>query len=150
MTFLSAGKESYNNAFEKRQTYPILSSLAFMPSISSNDKILVTGANGYVALWIIKASLEKGYSIRAAVRAESKGDHLKELFKDHGSKLELAIVPDMTMASSAAHEVLNAHYPPSDLISQDGAWDEAVKGVHAVVHTATPVDFSHPNPNPES
>jgi uncharacterized protein YbjT (DUF2867 family) len=67
-----------------------------MPSISSNDKILVTGANGYVALWIIKTSLKKGYSVRAAIRAESKGDHLKELFKDYASKLDLAIVPDMT------------------------------------------------------
>jgi uncharacterized protein YbjT (DUF2867 family) len=67
-----------------------------MPSISSNDKILVTGANGYVALWVVKTSLEEGYSVRAAVRAESKGTHLREFFKDYGNKLELVIVPDIT------------------------------------------------------
>ncbi|KAH6877039.1 D-lactaldehyde dehydrogenase [Coprinopsis sp. MPI-PUGE-AT-0042] len=100
-----------------------------MPPISPNDKILVTGANGYIALWVIKTSLEKGYSVRAAIRAESKGERMKELFKDYGSKLELTLVPDMT---------------------KDGAWDEAVKGVQAVVHTATPVDFSNPNPKPET
>ena len=70
-----------------------------MPTVSANDKVLVTGANGYVALWIIKTLLERGYSVRAAVRSESKGSHLKELFKDYGNKLELAIVPDMTKVS---------------------------------------------------
>lgn len=94
----SAGGEGIitPKAIVQGYTYRIPSSITSMPSISSNDKILVTGANGYVALWIIKTSLEKGYSVRAAVRAERKGSHLKELLKDYGSKLELFIVPDMT------------------------------------------------------
>ena len=70
-----------------------------MPTVSPNSKVLVTGANGFVALWIIKTLLERGYSVRAAVRAESKGGHIKELFKDYGNKLELVIVPDMTSVS---------------------------------------------------
>ncbi|KAH6890891.1 hypothetical protein BKA70DRAFT_1234296 [Coprinopsis sp. MPI-PUGE-AT-0042] len=45
-----------------------------MPTISSTDKVLVTGANGYIGLWIVKTLLERGNPI----------------------KLELAIVPDIT------------------------------------------------------
>jgi uncharacterized protein YbjT (DUF2867 family) len=67
-----------------------------MSVISSSDKVLVTGANGYLALWIVKILLERGNSVRAAVRSESKGRHLQELFKSYGDKLELVAVPDMT------------------------------------------------------
>ncbi|KAH6890869.1 D-lactaldehyde dehydrogenase [Coprinopsis sp. MPI-PUGE-AT-0042] len=98
-----------------------------MPTISSSDKVLVTGANGYIALWIIKLLLERGNSVRAAVRSESKGRHLLELFKSYGNKIELAIVPDMT---------------------KDGAWDEAIQGVQAVEHTATPISLENQKPNP--
>ncbi|KAH6883769.1 D-lactaldehyde dehydrogenase [Coprinopsis sp. MPI-PUGE-AT-0042] len=99
-----------------------------MPTISPTDKILVTGANGYVALWITKVLLERGNSVRAAVRSEAKSRHLRGLFKSYGDKLEVAIVPDMT---------------------KDGAWDEAVNGVQAIQHTAFPVGVSELNPNPE-
>ena len=70
-----------------------------MPTISPNAKVLVTGANSFIAIWIIKTLLERGYSVRGAVRTESKGNHLKELFKDYGNKLELVVVPDMTAVS---------------------------------------------------
>ncbi|KAH6890915.1 D-lactaldehyde dehydrogenase [Coprinopsis sp. MPI-PUGE-AT-0042] len=99
-----------------------------MPTVSPSDKVLVTGANGYVALWIVKVLLERGNSVRAAVRSESKGRHLRELFKSYGDKLEIVAVPDMT---------------------KSGAWDEAVQGVQAIEHTATPVSVSNPNPKPE-
>ncbi|KAH6883767.1 D-lactaldehyde dehydrogenase [Coprinopsis sp. MPI-PUGE-AT-0042] len=100
-----------------------------MPTISSTDKVLVTGANGYIGLWIVKTLLERGNPVRAAVRSEAKGNHLKELFKSYGDQLELAIVPDIT---------------------KEGAFDNAVNGVQAIVHTATVVDFSNPKPKPET
>ncbi|KAH6915999.1 D-lactaldehyde dehydrogenase [Coprinopsis sp. MPI-PUGE-AT-0042] len=100
-----------------------------MPTISSTDKVLVTGANGYIALWIVRTLLERGNSVRASVRSESKGQLLQDLFKSYGTRLEIAIVPDMT---------------------KEGAWDEAVKGVQGIAHTATPADFfSAPNPQPQ-
>ncbi|KAH6907385.1 hypothetical protein BKA70DRAFT_1563288 [Coprinopsis sp. MPI-PUGE-AT-0042] len=99
-----------------------------MPTISPSDKVLVTGANGYVALWITKVLLERGNSVRAAVRSQNKAQHLQELFKPYGDKLEIFVVPDMT---------------------KDGAWDDAVKGVQAIQHTASPVSHSESNPNPE-
>ena len=76
-----------------------------MPTISSSDKVLVTGANGYIALWIVQTLLQRGNSVRAAVRSESKGRHLQELFKSYGNKLETVVVPDMTKVSPDGHSI---------------------------------------------
>lgn len=68
-----------------------------MPAVQSGDtKVLVTGANGFVAIWIVRTLLEKGYSVRGAVRSTEKGLHLVESFKKYGDKFELTIVPDIT------------------------------------------------------
>ena len=66
-----------------------------MPSISAG-KVLVTGANGYIAVWIVKFLLEAGFSVRGTVRSESKAGHLRELFKSSGDKFEVVIVEDIT------------------------------------------------------
>jgi len=96
-----------------------------MPAITSG-KVLVTGANGYIAVWIVKNLLEKGFSVRGTVRSEDKGAHLKELFKSYGEKFEVVVVEDIT---------------------KDGAFDEAVKGVDAVEHTASPFHFHATDPD---
>ncbi|KAG6861785.1 hypothetical protein C0995_012289 [Termitomyces sp. Mi166 len=88
-----------------------------MHTISSGDKVLVSGANGFVAMWIVRKLLEKGYAVRGTVRSAEKGKYLEEYFKAYGDKFEITIVEDIT---------------------KDGAFDEAVKGVHAIVHTASP------------
>lgn len=66
-----------------------------MPAVTSG-KVLVSGANGYIAVWIVKFLLEQGFSVRGTVRSEAKTKHLKELFKSYGDKLELVIVEDIT------------------------------------------------------
>ena len=66
-----------------------------MPGVLSG-KILVTGANGFVGAWIVKAFRDAGFAVRAVVRDESKTVHLKKVFAEHGDKLEFALVPDMT------------------------------------------------------
>lgn len=66
-----------------------------MPAITSG-KVLVSGANGYIAVWIVKFLLAQGFSVRGTVRSEAKTKHLKELFKSYGDKLELVIVEDIT------------------------------------------------------
>ncbi|EIW55909.1 NAD-P-binding protein [Trametes versicolor FP-101664 SS1] len=95
-----------------------------MPAISSG-KVLVTGANGFIAVWTVKALLEAGFSVRGAVRSPSKAEHLKTIFSSYGDKLEFAFVPDMV---------------------QDGAFDEAAVGVDAIVHTASPVHLTADDP----
>ncbi|KAJ7749708.1 D-lactaldehyde dehydrogenase [Mycena metata] len=95
-----------------------------MPTISSG-KVLVSGANGYVAVWVVRTLLEEGYSVRGAVRSTEKGTHLTQLFASYGDKFELVIVPDIT---------------------KEGAFDEAVKGIDAIEHTASPYHFQADDP----
>lgn len=70
-----------------------------MPAVTSG-KVLVTGANGFVAVWVVKKLLEQGFSVRGTVRSEEKGKHLKETFASYGDKLELVIVKDITQVST--------------------------------------------------
>ena len=66
-----------------------------MPAITSG-KVLVTGANGFIAVWVVQALLKKGFAVRGTVRSEDKAVHLRETFKECGSKLEVIIVEDIT------------------------------------------------------
>ncbi|KJA15511.1 hypothetical protein HYPSUDRAFT_172463 [Hypholoma sublateritium FD-334 SS-4] len=93
-----------------------------MPAlIPSPDKvILVTGANGYIAMWIVKVLLEKGFSVRGAVRSQQKAELLSDYFADkmYGDRVKWVIVPNIQTAD---------------------AFDEAVKGVDGIIHTASPL-----------
>ena len=70
-----------------------------MTAVKAPAKVLVTGATGYIAVWIIKFLLERGYSVRGTVRSESKGLHLKKQFASYGDKLELVNVADIAQVS---------------------------------------------------
>lgn len=67
-----------------------------MPALKAPAKVLVSGANGFVAIWVVRTLLENGYAVRGTVRSESKGGHLKDIFKEYGDKLELIVVSDIT------------------------------------------------------
>ncbi|KAL5504579.1 hypothetical protein ACEPAH_7240 [Sanghuangporus vaninii] len=99
-----------------------------MPAISTPAKVLVTGANGFIAAWVVRTLLENGFSVRGTVREESKSTFLRNLLKDDVERgtLEFVVVPNMT---------------------NTGAFDNAVKGVNAIVHPASPVHFRADDPN---
>ena len=67
-----------------------------MPTIAPGNKVLVTGANGFLAVHIIVILLKKGYAVRGVVRSLDKGEYLKKLFAGYGDKFELAVVEDIT------------------------------------------------------
>ena len=94
-----------------------------MPSVSAPAKVLVTGANGFIGAWVAQDLLKRGYSVRGTVRSEAKGEHLLKLFKNFvdTGKFELVTVSDFTAP---------------------GAFNEAVKGVDAIEHTASPFHFN--------
>lgn len=79
--------------------------------------ILVTGATSFVATPVIQLFLNAGYQVRGQVRNESSGQKVHKVFPNAGSALSTVIVPDITVA---------------------GAFDEAVKDVVGVIHTASP------------
>ena len=72
-----------------------------MPALTStNSKVLVTGANGYIGAWVVKILLDRGYSVRAVVRNSAKAEVLRGLFTHvESGKLEFAYVPDLVEVS---------------------------------------------------
>jgi len=52
-----------------------------MPAIQPPSKVLVTGANGYIGLWVVRVLLQRGYSVRGTVRTAQKGEALAELLQ---------------------------------------------------------------------
>ena len=65
----------------------------------ASHRILITGANGFIALHILSLLLASPskHSIRAVARSQSKVDDVKAIFPDaSASQLDFAIVPDMT------------------------------------------------------
>jgi hypothetical protein len=97
-----------------------------MVAIAPPAKVLVTGANGYLAVWVVKKYLEEGYSVRGTVRSLIKSAFLVDKFSSYGDRFELVVVEDIT---------------------KDGAFDEAVKGVDVIAHTASPFNFKTANPD---
>ncbi|KAK9364860.1 hypothetical protein V1509DRAFT_634943 [Lipomyces kononenkoae] len=85
---------------------------------------LLTGASGFIAGHVLKMLLDKGYTVKATVRSQSKADYLKSLYPSD-AKLSFAIVED---------------------IAAPKAFDEAVKGVDVIVHTASPFHFRVTDP----
>ncbi|THU93557.1 D-lactaldehyde dehydrogenase [Dendrothele bispora CBS 962.96] len=99
-----------------------------MPALQNPTRstILVTGSNGFLATWIVNNLLKAGYNVRASVRSMDRGKHLTQLFKGgFGDKLEI--------------------FPTGDM-AQAGAFDEAVKGVDAIIHTAAEVNLNAVEP----
>lgn len=88
----------------------------------------MTGGSGFIGSWILKELLERGFNVRAAVRSGSKEAYLKNLFKDHLETLEFVIVEDITTP---------------------GAFDETVKGVTGIIHSASPLSGPDPTIEPD-
>ena len=91
----------------------------------AGEQILVTGATGHLGYRALVIALEAGYQVRAAVRSQAKAETIItapsiKAFAP-GSKLEFVIVPD---------------------ILADNAYDDAVKGVEAILHIASPLAIS--------
>ena len=74
-----------------------------MPSVSKGSKVLVSGANGYIAMWVVRTLLERGFTVRGTVRTEDKGKFMIEYFKSLGygdDKFEVVIVDDIVKVGS--------------------------------------------------
>ncbi|XP_042061760.1 phenylacetaldehyde reductase-like [Salvia splendens] len=90
------------------------------------EVVCVTGASGYVASWIVKLLLHRGYTVKATLRNLSdprKTEHLKAL---EGAEERL--------------ELLEA-----DLV-EEGSFDSVIDCCVGVFHTASPVIVATTNP----
>ena len=98
-----------------------------MTAIDKTKPVMVTGANGYVASWLVKRLLEDGVTVHAAVRNPDNQDkigHLTEIAK--GTKGDLKFFK-------------------ADLMSKN-AYAEAMKDCELVFHTASPFTLEIKDP----
>jgi nucleoside-diphosphate-sugar epimerase len=99
-----------------------------IPSVNSTKIVLITGINGYIASHIGLLFLKSGYTVHGTSRSQSSAHRLLDPdpdspgpFHPYAAQYQHLIVPDITAP---------------------GAFDEAVRGVYAIIHVASPVDFS--------
>lgn len=91
--------------------------------VETDAPVLVTGATGYIAGWLVKKLLDRGVTVHAAVRDPAKADkvrHLTQMAQDAPGKLVLF---------------------KTDLLDP-GSYKEAMQGCCVVFHTASPYSLT--------
>ncbi|MCB0662191.1 MAG: NAD-dependent epimerase/dehydratase family protein [Saprospiraceae bacterium] len=101
-----------------------------MTNIDTTKPVLVTGATGYVAGWLVKKLLEEGCTVHAAVRNPDKKEKLAHL--------------DAVAAKAPG----TIKYFKADLLTP-GAYKEAMEGCELVYHTASPFTYDIKDPQKE-
>lgn len=101
-----------------------------MKTIDKTKPVLVTGATGYVAGWLVKKLLEDGMTVHAAVR-------------DPGNKKKLKYLDEIAKNTKGS-----ISYFKSNLL-EDGSFAEAMKDCELVFHTASPFTSEIKDPQKE-
>ncbi len=95
--------------------------------VNTSVPVLVTGATGYVAGWIVKKLLQAGVTVHAAVRDPTNTAKVQHLL-------------DMPKTSPAQLKLFK-----SDLLVE-GSYKEAMQGCEIVFHTASPFILKYDDP----
>jgi len=90
----------------------------------ANGKVLVTGASGYIAGFVIKALVEQGWQVRGTIRTLARAAEVRATLG----------LPDLELVAC-------------DLMS-DAGWAEAMHGIERVQHIASPIPAGEPK-NPD-
>ncbi|MGD0691871.1 MAG: aldehyde reductase [Acidimicrobiales bacterium] len=89
------------------------------------DRVLVTGATGFIAQHCMLQLLEAGYDVRGTARSAHRRDEVVAILSPH--------------LSESARNLLDAlDVVAADLTSDDG-WSSAVEGCRYVMHVASPL-----------
>ncbi|KAM1157990.1 hypothetical protein ACFX1X_028846 [Malus domestica] len=98
--------------------------------MSGGSKVVcVTGASGFIASWVVKFLLQKGYTVKATVRDPNDPKKTQHLLSLDGAKERL-------------------HLFKADLL-EEGSFDAVVDGCEGVFHMASPVLMSVTDPQAE-
>ena len=101
-----------------------------MTKIDENKPVMITGATGYVAGWIVKKLLDEGLTVHAPVRDPENTDKLQYLNK---------------IAENALSTI---KFFKADLLDE-GSYAEAMAGCQIVFHTASPFKIDVADPQKE-
>ncbi|XP_076940839.1 phenylacetaldehyde reductase-like [Bidens hawaiensis] len=95
--------------------------------MSGQGKVVcVTGASGYIASWLVKLLLDRGYTVHATVRSLDDPNKTEHLLALDGAKERLSL--------------FEAN------LTEDGSFDFALNGCVCLFHTASPVLLSVDDP----
>lgn len=97
------------------------------PVYDTTHPVLVTGATGYVAGWLVRRLLEEGFTVHAAVR-------------DPSNQVKIAHLEKMASALPGSIAFFKA-----DLLDE-GSYDAAMAGCSVVFHTASPFTSNFTDP----
>ncbi|KAB1227630.1 Tetraketide alpha-pyrone reductase 1 [Morella rubra] len=87
-------------------------------SSGARKLVCVTGASGYIASWVVKFLLQRGYTVRACVRDPNDPKKTNHLLVLDGAKERL--------------QLFEAN------LLEEGSFDVAIQGCDGVFHTASP------------
>ncbi len=90
--------------------------------------VLLTGVTGFIAKRIAFDLLEAGYSVRGSLRSTRRADEVRAALRDK-------------LSDPAALDRLS--FAELDL-AEDAGWTEAMEGIDAVLHTASPFPLASP------
>ncbi len=95
--------------------------------------ILLTGASGYIAKHVALKLLDAGFRVRASVRTPARADEVRSALAPH-------LAPHLADGTGLEDRL---SFVPLDL-GRDEGWAEAMDGVEALVHTASPFPLAQP------
>ena len=90
------------------------------------DKVLVTGATGYIGLHCIHQLLNQGYAVNGSVRSPERKEEIFEALQKHNTPTE------------------NLYLYTFNLTEDDG-WDEGMEGCDYLLHVASPIALENHN-----
>jgi len=86
------------------------------------EKVLVTGATGYIGLHCIHQLLNQGYAVNGSVRSPERKNEVVDALHGH----------------NASTEHLNLY---TLNLTEDSGWDEAMEGCDFLLHVASPISL---------
>ena len=100
-----------------------------MAASANSHPVVVTGASGFIAKFIIAELLRRGFAVRGTVRSPAKADSVR------------------AAVARAGADPAQLSFVTVDLLRDDG-WEQALAGARAVIHTASPFPVQQPD-NPD-
>ena len=94
------------------------------------NKVLLTGASGYIGKHIALELLNQGYEVRASVRSLSRSQEVIDAVSPH-------LKPGIDIATKLTFIELD--------LEKDAGWDAALSGVDVLMHTASPFPIASPD-----